>query len=121
MLHDVDSTVFFRPTPDRRQTPDRRTQWRGGRREWDFSLAIRDLAARILAEYAEQPGLKLTLSEATRLFAVDMSICSGVLEFLAQRGPLLKTSTGHFMHQHPRAHVRPESTQPDVMPAQKRV
>ena len=56
-------------------------------------------------------------AETTRLFAVEMSTCSGVLEFLARRGLLLKTATGHFVLPRPLGEVRPEMTHADVMPA----
>ena len=64
MSRDVDSTVFLRPTRDRRQIPDRRAHWRGGRRAADFSSPVRALAARVIGEYADQPGLMLTLLQA---------------------------------------------------------
>ena len=97
MPDDVDSKVIFRPAPNRRQIQDRRAQWRGGRRAEDFDSAKRDLAARIIGEYVEQPGLKLTLAEASHLFAIDMPTCSGVLEMLVHRGPFLKTPSAHFV------------------------
>ena len=48
MPHDVNSTVFCRPLPDRRQQPERRAQWRGGRLGDDFSPAMRELATRMI-------------------------------------------------------------------------
>ena len=97
MPHDVDSNAIRRSTPDRQHITNRREQWRGGRRAEDFASEIRDIAARIIGEYVEQPGLKLTLAEASRLFGIDVATCSGVLEMLAQRGPFLKTPSGHFL------------------------
>src|SRR5688572_33513027 len=92
MPHDVDSRVLFRRQPDRRQTLDRRAQWRGGRRANDFGSPMRELAARIIGHYAEQHCLTLTLAQATRLFGVDPALCRGVLEMLVHRGPLGKTA-----------------------------
>jgi hypothetical protein len=97
MPHDVDSKVTFRSIPDRRQQPDRRAQWRGGRRGSDFASSMRELAARVIGHYAEQPGVKLTLDDAARLFAVDLATCGGVLEMLVRRGVLLRTVTGQFL------------------------
>src|SRR5688572_13157130 len=51
MPHEVDSAV------DRRQHAERRGHWRGGRRGNDFTIAMRELGARVIGEFAEQPGL----------------------------------------------------------------
>lgn len=97
MPHDVDSTVFFRPLPDRRQQPERRAQWRGGRQGDDFSPAMRERAARIIGEYREQPGLALSLEHAAHLFGVDVNTCAGLLLMFTERGVLTRTLNGHFV------------------------
>ena len=74
--------------------PDHRTQWRGGRRASDFDETARQLAARVLAEYAEQPGLSLTLEQAPRLFGMDAATCANVLLMLARHRLLATTPTG---------------------------
>ena len=84
-------SVTLRPIPDRRQGPERRFQWRSGRRTIDV------LAARIIGEYSEQPGLKLTLAQAARLFGMDIVACDAVLGVLVRCGPLVRTPTGEFV------------------------
>jgi hypothetical protein len=48
----------------------------------------RDLQSRIRAEYDDMPGLKLTLSQASRLFNVDTDTCARVLVRLIADGVL---------------------------------
>jgi hypothetical protein len=47
-----------------------------------------DLHVRIRAEYAEMPGLRLTIPQASRLFDVDVRRCERVLGGLVQIGSL---------------------------------
>lgn len=47
-----------------------------------------DLATRIRAEFAEMPGLKLTLPQASRLFNVERGRCERILETLVSHGDL---------------------------------
>jgi hypothetical protein len=44
-----------------------------------------DLHLRIQAEFVEMPGLKLTLSQASRLFDLDRTQCERVLSTLVER------------------------------------
>ena len=55
-----------------------------------------DLAVRIRAEFAEMPGLKLTLPQASRLFNVERIRCQRILEGLVTRGDL-STSGESFL------------------------
>jgi hypothetical protein len=48
----------------------------------------RDLQIRIRAEFAEMPGLKLTLPQASRLFDVETAKCARALERLVAAGAL---------------------------------
>jgi hypothetical protein len=48
----------------------------------------RDLQCRICAEYEEMPGLNLTLTQASRLFDVDVPACERVLVQLVAAGTL---------------------------------
>jgi len=48
----------------------------------------RDLHVRIRAEFAEMPGLKLTLPQASRLFNVDAARCERALDRLVENGSL---------------------------------
>jgi hypothetical protein len=55
-----------------------------------------DLAIRIRAEFAEMPGLKLTLPQASRLFDVERGRCQRILEGLVTHGDL-STSGSSFL------------------------
>ena len=57
----------------------------------------RDLGVRIRAEFAEMPGLKLTLPQASRLFNLDPRKCERVLGALVDGGAL-SISQGAFVH-----------------------
>lgn len=48
----------------------------------------RDLRVRIQAEFAEMPGLTLTLPQASRLFNVDAARCERALKTLVASGSL---------------------------------
>jgi hypothetical protein len=48
----------------------------------------RHLQSRIFAEFGEMPGLKLTLRQAARLFAVEAARCERVLRGLVAAGSL---------------------------------
>ena len=47
-----------------------------------------DLHARIRAEFQEMPGLRLTLPQASRLFALEPALCQRVLGALVDVGTL---------------------------------
>ena len=57
----------------------------------------RALARRIEAEYAEMPGLSVTLSQAQRLWSADRHMCQTVFDRLIARGVLRMTSKGRFV------------------------
>ena len=54
------------------------------------------LVARVRGEYSEMPGLQLTVSEASRLWQVDMPTCERLLEQLVREGFLYKTDNGAY-------------------------
>ena len=49
------------------------------------------------AEYAEMPGLSVTLSQAQRLWAVDRAACEEVFSRLISKGVLRRTTMGRFI------------------------
>ena len=59
--------------------------------------AIRELTRRVQAEYAEMPGLCVTLVQAQRLLAVDESTCAAVFKDLIKRGVLRRTPQGRYV------------------------
>jgi hypothetical protein len=56
-----------------------------------------DLLRRLKAEFLEMPGLKLTMAQAQRLWALDSTSCSMVLETLVTVNFLWRTRDGAFM------------------------
>jgi hypothetical protein len=61
------------------------------------SEAVVLLAQRIQAEYAEMPGLCVTLPQAQRLWAADRHICESAFGRLIARGVLRVTAKGRFV------------------------
>jgi len=55
------------------------------------------LLARIRSEYREMPGLRLTLVQARRLWALDILTCSAALATLQAAGFLDTTRDGAFI------------------------
>jgi hypothetical protein len=55
------------------------------------------LSRRVQAEYAEMPGLSVTLSQAQRLWAVDRRTCEAVFTRLIARGVLRVTTKGRIV------------------------
>jgi hypothetical protein len=58
---------------------------------------VRTLMTQVRAEYAEMPGLSVTLSQAQRLWAVDHATCQEVFSRLVARGLLRMTPKGRFV------------------------
>lgn len=59
-------------------------------------LANTKLLGRIWREYVEMPGLRLTLDQARRLWAVDAHDCASALERLVDLRCLVRTSDGRY-------------------------
>jgi len=51
---------------------------------------------RILAEYREMPGLRLTLRQAARLWALDTVDCQAILDALVAAGSLRRGPKGEY-------------------------
>jgi hypothetical protein len=58
---------------------------------------VRTLIERVQAEYAEMPGLSVTLPQAQRLWAVDRATCEEVFSRLIRSGALRMTTKGRFV------------------------
>jgi hypothetical protein len=58
---------------------------------------IRDLSRRVQAEYAEMPGLSVTLVQAQRLLAIDEPTCAAVFRALIKREVLRRTAQGRYV------------------------
>ena len=59
--------------------------------------AIRTLMKQVEAEYAEMPGLSVTLPQAQRLWAVDQPTCEEVFRQLVSSGVLRMTTKARFV------------------------
>ena len=55
------------------------------------------LLARIRSEFKEMPGLRLTLLQARRLFALDIVVCASALTALEAAGFLTTTRDGAYV------------------------
>jgi hypothetical protein len=60
----------------------------------DISL---DLQWRIRGEYLEMPGLRLSLDQATRLWALERGACGQVLDALVDANFLQRDSIGRYI------------------------
>ena len=61
------------------------------------SGAPRALLEQVRAEYAEMPGLSVTLPQAQRLWAADRRVCEEVFSRLIAKGVLKRTTKGRFV------------------------
>jgi hypothetical protein len=59
-------------------------------------MSPEDFATRIREEYAQLPGLRLTISQACRLWHVDSAACEVVLQRLVRERFLARTRDGLF-------------------------
>jgi hypothetical protein len=58
---------------------------------------VRELMRRVQAEYAEMPGLSVTMPQAQRLLCIDRRTCAVVLQLLIDRGFLRRTAKGRYI------------------------
>jgi hypothetical protein len=61
------------------------------------AAAIWTLMGQVQAEYAEMPGLSVTLPQAERLWAVDRATCEEAMSRLVAEGVLKRTRQGRFI------------------------
>jgi hypothetical protein len=59
--------------------------------------ATQQLTRLVQAEYAEMPGLSVTLLQAQRLWGVDQQTCRTVFDVLITRGILRRTRQGRYI------------------------
>jgi len=55
------------------------------------------LARRVVSEYTQMPGLRLTVAQARRLFGLEQPACERLLQRLVDAGFLARTRAGHFV------------------------
>jgi predicted transcriptional regulator of viral defense system len=61
------------------------------------SDAVDQLLPRIVGEYQEMPGLRLTVRQAQRLWALDQGTTRGVLQTLEDQGFLSRLRDGSYV------------------------
>lgn len=61
-----------------------------------FPVIDTDLCARILGEYREMPGLRLSATQAARLWALEPAVCEAALERLVAEGRLARSARGQY-------------------------
>ncbi len=61
-----------------------------------MSAPFADAIRRVRAEFLEMPGLRLTISQAARLWAMDIDLCEAVLATLVETRFLVRTSKAQF-------------------------
>jgi hypothetical protein len=61
------------------------------------AVDVADVLKRIEAEYHEWPGLRLTQAQLQRLFRLEPSLCSLVVDSLVATGVLHRTAVGHYV------------------------
>ena len=59
--------------------------------------AIRYLTRRVQSEYAEMPGLSVTMPQAQRLLDIDRATCALVFKALVKLGFLRQTAQGRYV------------------------
>jgi hypothetical protein len=55
------------------------------------------LIRRVRSEFLEMPGLRLTVAQAQRLWALDHAVCTDVLKALVDARFLFRTRDGAYM------------------------
>ena len=61
-----------------------------------YTAAVDDLPLRILSEFDDQPGLRLTFSQARRLWDRPESDCREALAYLRRTGLLRRDANGQY-------------------------
>lgn len=63
----------------------------------DSSVTNEDVLRRVQCEFLEMPGLRLTEAQARRLWGLEPTACSALLETLVNAKFLFRTRDGAFM------------------------
>jgi DNA-binding IclR family transcriptional regulator len=61
-----------------------------------YTTALDDLPVRILSEFDDQPGLRLTFSQIRRLWDVPEIECHEALAYLVRRGLVRRDAKGQY-------------------------
>ncbi|MGE3705865.1 MAG: hypothetical protein AB7I13_11365 [Vicinamibacterales bacterium] len=60
-------------------------------------MDLHTLVNRVRAEFNEMPGLRLTLTQATRLWGLDHHVCASVVDSLVQASFLRRAQDGSIL------------------------
>ena len=63
----------------------------------NHAKTVRELTRRVQAEYAEMPGLSVTLPQAQRLLAIDELTCAAIFGALVNQRVLRRTAEGRYI------------------------
>jgi hypothetical protein len=72
---------------------------------------LEDVIQRVLSEYVQMPGLRLTAAQMQRLCGLDGAMCQRVLHALVGAKFLCLNPDGHYMRLTTGHHPRPASVQ----------
>ena len=64
---------------------------------WRSSMPSEALLRRVVGEYHEMPGLRLTFAQACRLWQLDAATCEAVIGRLVQQRVLHQTRDGQYI------------------------
>jgi hypothetical protein len=59
-------------------------------------VALDDLPWLVAAEFAQQPGLRLTFAQVQRLWALPERECREILDYLTDTGQLVQDEDGQY-------------------------
>jgi hypothetical protein len=80
------------------------------------------LLSRVWREYAEMPGLRLTIKQAQRLWAMDEGVCAELLNSLVTARLLVRMSDGRYARATPaRASVASKPNAPRLVGSRDRI
>ena len=68
---------------------------------------VEHVIERVVAEFQEMPGMRLTVEQVGRLFGIERSMCQRVLDALVGATVLRLTTDGHYARATDGTRVRP--------------
>ncbi len=57
---------------------------------------VRELLQRVRGEFLEMPGMRLTMDQARRLWALDLRTCRSILDTLVESKFLVRSRDGKY-------------------------
>lgn len=78
-------------------------------------MTTQDLISRIRAEHLEMPGMRLTIRRVQRLFGIEQTLCTTVLDALVDARFLCVKANGAYAHLTDGEVVRPRPAKADLV------